>query len=684
MDSRMPSFTVSGEESPSARTSSDQASTTARDIELLPLAPGPEASDESNKIYNNEAISNIGTSVSIAALDVPDSHPQQQEDVSVLEPLHSAPNNRPSAYNRLVLDTWICESIAIVFSIGCVVAIAFTVGSFQGEPIPELPSGVTLNAVISLLSTAARAALIFVVSAAIGQLKWCWFLRSGRRLQDLQTMDEASRGPLGAFWILVSWTGGSLATLGAFITICTIAFGPFFQQLVDYPTRDVEQANLTAVASRNANYTTNDFRKLSGVMTAGLVFGSERLDRGPSCPTAWCSWDSYKSVGWCSKCKRIDGHLNDSKCIVKTLVHRGRWDQPFCGLVMHSNNQIDQYFMKLKNWTDIRLPLANRLNVIREIIYPVFDFEDFVAADGLVIPHPFLKFRHAIVDRNEQVFQNLTLSDQNPLRLGQFNECALTFCEREYTTETIDGITSSNLTSTDYGNFSQIAFPEGGTRTAYSFAPWCWYPKSAWGDITWTSFDGGLTYQDESQRAFCPPSYVDYMDALRGIVVMNHTTLWYFNQTYASDNATEFERYRVEDAGWSPTNISLIFENIAAALTSYGLRTSNLTATGKALLPQPYVRVRWQWIALPAFLELASLVLLLSTIFYSRRIGVPIWKSSLLAVCYHDIKELRETGRLSLLSDIDKDSSTTSVQFFRDQDEPGFLLRRVSLKRHED
>lgn len=173
---------------------------------------------------------------------------------------------------------------------------------------------------------------------------------------------------------------------------------------------------------------------------------------------------------------------------------------------------------------------------------------------------------------------------------------------------------------------------------------------------------------------------------------MYHTTPWYFNQTWASDNATEFLDGREEeeltfsplDSGWSPTNLSLTLENIAAALTSYGLSTSNLTVPGKAFLPQSYVRVRWQWIALPALLELASLVLFLSTVVYSRRIGVPIWKSSLLAVCYHDIKELRETERLSLLSDIDKASSSTSVQFFRDQDEPGFLLRRVSTKRRED
>lgn len=345
--------------------------------------------------------------------------------------------------------------------------------------------------------------------------------------------------------------------------------------------------------------------------------------------------------------------------------------------------------MNLTNLTDVFHVVLNRLDVFHELVYPVYDSEDFVADDDLVIPRPYLKFRHAIFDRDEEVFKNLTLRDQNPLRLDQFYECILTFCEREYKTETTDGITSSNVTSTDYGNFFEFR-PENSISGRFSrFPEWCWRPNRALGDLTLTSDDAKLTYQDKSQRAFCTFGHERYVDPIREIVESNYSTPWYFNQTDASDNITELIRYYTyydtsEGVAWSPTNLSLTFENIAAALTSYGLSTSNLTVPGKAMLPQSYVRVRWQWIALPAFLELASLVLFLSTVVYSRRIGVPIWKSSLLAVCYHDIKELRGTERLSLLSDIDKDSSTTSVQFFRDQDEPGFLLRRVSLKRHED
>jgi hypothetical protein len=93
------------------------------------------------------------------------------------------------------------------FSIGCLIAVVVVVDAYDGERIPELVSGLTINAIISVLSTASRASLIFVVSATMGQLKWCWLRRSGRRIQDIQAMDDASRGPMGAFGVLVFWTG---------------------------------------------------------------------------------------------------------------------------------------------------------------------------------------------------------------------------------------------------------------------------------------------------------------------------------------------------------------------------------------------------------------------------------------------------------------------------------------------
>jgi hypothetical protein len=141
------------------------------------------------------------------------------------------------------------------FSVGCLIAIVFVVDVYDGERIPELISGLTVNAIISVLSTASRASLVFVVSATMGQLKWYWLRKSGRHIHDIQAMDDASRGPLGALSVLVFWTGGSLAALGSIITLLMISFGPFLQQLVEYPSRNMTQPGAFALAPRNLAYT---------------------------------------------------------------------------------------------------------------------------------------------------------------------------------------------------------------------------------------------------------------------------------------------------------------------------------------------------------------------------------------------------------------------------------------------
>lgn len=423
-------------------------------------------------------------------------------------------------------------------------------------------------------------------------------------------------------------------------------------------------------------------------MTAGLVFGSEGLDRGPTCPTASCSWDSYKSVGWCSKCKPINSYLRDPDCTVKSRLDQRAWGQPFCDLWVQSSDRPDQRdnpniqpLMDLTRLPNADHGVAYELKVLREFIYPTNSIEDFVAADNLVIPHPFLTFRHVIFNHDEDIFQNRTLSDQNPLRLDQFSECILTFCEREYTTKTTNGVTTSNLTSTDYGNFSsQVPTP-----LKQLPSKWCWRPEGAPGDLQMTSFDEGITYQDESQRAFCPPNALRYADAVSETVAMHHSIFWYFNQTYASKNTTEFfdRTEHLTPAGWSPASISLVFENIAAALTSYGLSTSNLTVPGKAFYRNPtfgfdgsgsLYRPSWNWLALfSSFLQSFTVAAL------ACRYGSPhSWQFAITT------SKSCAKRKDSLLSDIDKAYSSTSVQFFRDQDEPGFLLRRVSLKRHED
>lgn len=149
--------------------------TTTDSIEMIPLMVPPDG-------YGNESLSQ--TSVSSITLQAErtdrftGSPEPSQRSSSLLEPPGVAtayePLGKPSILRRYILDTWICETAALVFSIACMVVIVIMLSLYKNKAVAQLPAIITLNTMIAVLSTAARSALVYVVSALVGQLKWCW------------------------------------------------------------------------------------------------------------------------------------------------------------------------------------------------------------------------------------------------------------------------------------------------------------------------------------------------------------------------------------------------------------------------------------------------------------------------------------------------------------------------------
>lgn len=65
-----------------------------------------------------------------------------------------------------------------------------------------------------------------------------WF-RQPRALEEIQTFDDASRGPMGAAKLVMQTSAFHLATLGGIITILALVMDPFAQQILAYPSRNV-------------------------------------------------------------------------------------------------------------------------------------------------------------------------------------------------------------------------------------------------------------------------------------------------------------------------------------------------------------------------------------------------------------------------------------------------------------
>lgn len=102
-----------------------------------------------------------------------------------------------------VLRQWGFEIFCIVMAIGVLVAMAVVMSVFDSQPVFDGPL-VTLNAIISTLSTASRVSLLAMFASTISQWNWLLFSGKNRRLLDFEHLAEASRGPLGSLKVLLN------------------------------------------------------------------------------------------------------------------------------------------------------------------------------------------------------------------------------------------------------------------------------------------------------------------------------------------------------------------------------------------------------------------------------------------------------------------------------------------------
>lgn len=160
-----------------------------------------------------------------------------------------------SLYDRFFTDWWLWEILALFLSLSTFAALVVILSVYNGRNVAQLPRGISLNAIVSILSTISKSSLIFSISATISQFKWLLFSGRTRQLKDLQLYDDASRGPLGSSLLLLSEKGlyvgsrvhivlllisqSSWASIGALITILVLALDPFFQQLIHVSNRMV-------------------------------------------------------------------------------------------------------------------------------------------------------------------------------------------------------------------------------------------------------------------------------------------------------------------------------------------------------------------------------------------------------------------------------------------------------------
>jgi hypothetical protein len=272
------------------------------------------------------------------------------------------------------------------------------------------------------------------------------------------------------------------------------------------------------------------------------------------------------------------------------------------------------------------------------------------------------------------------------------SQCILTLCERDVAIKTEGGSVHSTLSSPNYGNLFGYTDPTLPSANAVTVTPseynetYCWQPENRTATLVGVAGaegpNGQETFMDRNTGAFCPVdkygnAITEYFTANASLDVSKN--MWNDDPRAVMQFADTVSLFVGHSQ--NPPSLNIVgdksirsfdkrLENVATALTNYGLETTTDSVPGRAFAEESYVQVRWRWIVLPVLLQLSTLILFIMTVVYSHLNGVPIWKSSILAIIYHAVEDLDEKKDVAAerLSGMDAVAQMDKVQFSQSAD----------------
>ncbi|CEJ92004.1 hypothetical protein VHEMI07685 [[Torrubiella] hemipterigena] len=532
-------------------------------------------------------------------------------DVDSAEPLNRSPNEY-QRYNLFSPAEWLIELITSLAGLLLLIAMAAVFWSMNGKPLSAWPGPVSLNTVVSILSTACTAALMHGVSAFIGQLKWLQFKQEPQKLSHFEKFDEASRGPWGSavFLTTVKW---NLATLGAAITILRLAFGPLAQQVVG-----IEQRNVTASNDQiSFGYTTVYNRNLVGQGIGNSGLSSRPQDAAMQSAilqglynitvpeifrcTGSCRWKgSYVSLGFKTDCNNVtQATLNTASC----------GSEPN----LPSSNNCN---MTTPGGIDIATRFIFTQSATTYYMNTTFDDSLWDTPKGLPRILQTAIYRATVDSNFNSSHVNVT-------------ECSLSLAAYRYTNASADGNEFS------FGQVEEIDFELG----------------------SWGVSDGPLTFRvNASQTLDTPTMEISSIDL--GALANFFSSNVVVSQWVAGN--FENHGFGVSAALSGDVDIPGRFQKMATSMTSYlRSRPDSKLALGETLTPTPFVVIHWPFMLGPVVIEVAAILFAICTIIQNRRSRkVPLWKSLALPVleCQYDdqfglihsevkdIKEMKKTA----------------------------------------
>lgn len=392
----------------------------------------------------------------------------------------------------------------------------------------------------------------------------------------------------------------NFTSLAAIIVICSLATGPFVQQLAVVQSAQV--AMDTASLYTRVDYPNPDYSRgiissplvyynLPDIVTAsfyrGLYFTGNLSDpvsrnsfqQRPSCSTGNCTFDEFDSLAICDECANITDRLT------KTTNSSGT-------------------FWALPNG------------------FIIEETEDTVASTGGSYDPLVLQAGLPIV--NITAIQPCAEENQGCIPSAQ--ECMLHWCVNRYSANVSQGIYHEQVLDT---------VKYGYTINADSLQNDTYVFQNNYSSQAIASQQGG-NYSNLTVGKWGSTAFTNLFAEYLTLSVTD----------FGGHDATLTEAVNFPGI---PLDMAPFFEamalSISSAVVSDKFDAAGLqTVAGKATSEVPFIRVRWAWIILPVVLELAVFVLLCSTVVATKRQGLPIWKTSILAAVFFGARVRELTG----------------------------------------
>ncbi|KAF4815813.1 hypothetical protein CGCTS75_v012828 [Colletotrichum tropicale] len=138
-----------------------------------------------------------------------------------------------------IFNGWWLEIFCCWLSIASLGALVVLLYGFNDQPLPDWPSGITVNTAVAFISTVARTAFTVPVAEGLSQCKWNWFKKKPRQLRDFDLFDSASRGPWGSMSLLIRTKGWGVGILSAILLVSAVATSTLTQSAISYPERNI-------------------------------------------------------------------------------------------------------------------------------------------------------------------------------------------------------------------------------------------------------------------------------------------------------------------------------------------------------------------------------------------------------------------------------------------------------------